>query len=111
MNFSNLAGTQEVDYYTQDDSSIYIKITDDTPCTELLDEPDGRRNIQVRIESELGDLEYVILTETDEGDNLVQVNQGIYILNWAPGEMLNINTQKFRIAQSMEASMFEHKIN
>jgi hypothetical protein len=57
------------------------------------------------------DINDLTLLQTDEGDNLVQVNQGIYILNWAPGEMLNINTQKFRIAQSMEASMFEHKIN
>jgi len=57
------------------------------------------------------DINDLTLLETDEGDNLVQVNQGIYILNWAPGEMLNINTQKFRITRTMESSMFEHKIN
>ena len=57
------------------------------------------------------DIKDLALLETEEGDNLVQVNQGIYILNWAPGEMLNINTKKFHIANSMESSMFEHKIN
>ena len=57
------------------------------------------------------DINDLTLLQTDEGDNLVQVNQGLYIINWAPGEMLNINTKKFRITRTMESSMFEHKIN
>ena len=44
--------------------------------------------------------------QTKEGDNLVLVNQGKYILNWAPGEMLNTSTtQKIQITQMMDASV------
>jgi len=57
------------------------------------------------------DINDLTLLQTDEGDNLVQVNQGKYILNWAPNELLNTPTDKFRITQIMESSMFEYKIN
>lgn len=50
--------------------------------------------------------------QTKEGDNLVLVNQGKYILNWAPGEMLNTTTaQKAQIIQTMEASVVTKKLD
>lgn len=36
-----------------------------------------------------GDITGVELAQTED-DNLVLVNQGIYVLNWAPGQLLNI---------------------
>ena len=59
--------------------------------------------------SEINDLQFV---QTKEGDNLVRVNQGKYILNWAPGEMLNTSTaQKIQITQMMDASVVTKKLD
>ena len=49
--------------------------------------------------------------QTTEGDNLVLVNQGKYILNWAPGELLNTRTSKIQITQTMDASVVTKKLN
>ena len=50
--------------------------------------------------------------QTKEGDNLVLINHGKYILNWAPGEMLNNSTaQKAQITQTMDASVITKKLN
>lgn len=56
------------------------------------------------------DINDISVLETAEGDNLVQVNQGKYILNWAPNEILNINSDKFKITRSMAGAVFAHKI-
>lgn len=59
--------------------------------------------------SDINDLQFA---QTNEGDNLVLVNQGKYILNWAPGEMLNTSTaQKAQIIQTMEASVVTKKLD
>ena len=36
-------------------------------------------------------------------DNLVQVDSGKYILNWAPGELLNINSTPITVLQSINS--------
>jgi hypothetical protein len=58
---------------------------------------------------EINDLQFA---QTSDGDNLVLVNQGKYILNWAPGEMLNTSTaQKIQITQMMNASVVTKKLD
>lgn len=46
-----------------------------------------------------------------ENDNLVQVNGGLYILNWSPGEMLNILSQDFKVKKIISSKQLEHKYN
>ena len=36
-------------------------------------------------------------------DNLVQIDHGKYILNWAPGEVLNINSTPFTVLQRINS--------
>jgi hypothetical protein len=36
-------------------------------------------------------------------DNLVQIDSGKYILNWAPGEVLNINSTPFTVLQRINS--------
>ena len=57
---------------------------------------------------EINDLQFA---QTKEGDNLVLVNQGKYILNWAPGEMLNTRTSQIKITQMMNASVVTKKLD
>jgi hypothetical protein len=49
----------------------------------------------------------VTLTQSDMG-NLVLVNQGKYILNWAPGQLLNITSQQFTIKQQLDSRALHH---
>lgn len=37
-------------------------------------------------------------------DNLVQIDDGKYILNWCPGELLNINSQQFTPLQYLNCN-------
>jgi hypothetical protein len=57
------------------------------------------------------DINDISIAETAEGDNLVLVNQGKYILNWAPNQLLNINSDKFKITKTMTDALFAKKIN
>ena len=41
-------------------------------------------------------------------DNLVLVNQGKYILNWAPGQLLNISSKKIETKKTIHASDLLH---
>lgn len=43
-----------------------------------------------------------------DNDNLVQVNDGKYILNWAPGEILNIHSTDIIIKDSIHSSRITH---
>ena len=45
------------------------------------------------------------LAQTDH-DNLVLVNQGKYILNWAPDQLLNIQSQAVQIRRQLDSSVF-----
>lgn len=49
----------------------------------------------------------ISLIETNDG-NLVQINQGKYILNWAPGEMLNIHSTPLVIKKTIDSSKLRH---
>lgn len=51
------------------------------------------------------------LAQTNEGDNLVLINQGKYILNWAPGEMLNTRTSQIKFTQMMDASVITKRLD
>ena len=51
------------------------------------------------------------LAQTAEGDNLVLVNHGKYILNWAPGEMLNTRTSQIKFTQMMNASVITKRLD
>lgn len=53
--------------------------------------------------SDIGDLCMV----RDQEDNLVLVNEGKYILNWAPGQLLNIGSSKINIKQSISSKLFD----
>lgn len=47
----------------------------------------------------------------DLGDNLVLVNEGKYILNWAPGQLLNITSTQVSIKRSVDSRAVAKKIN
>ena len=52
-----------------------------------------------------------IVDNGDSGDNLVLVNEGKYILNWAPGELLNITSKQVNIKRSVDSQAVAKKIN
>lgn len=60
---------------------------------------------------ERSDIIQVDFAETDQGDNLVLVNQGKYILNWAPNELLNNRTPQIQIVKTMSSSVVTNRIN
>jgi len=49
----------------------------------------------------------VELVETDEG-NLVLINKGKYILNWAPDEMLNIHSAHLVVKKTINSNKLRH---
>jgi hypothetical protein len=57
------------------------------------------------------DINDIQLVQTDQSDNLVLVNQGKYILNWAPRELLNKTTLQSNIARIMDSSAVHSKLN
>lgn len=57
------------------------------------------------------DIDCIELAETKEGDKLVLINQGKYILNWAPEELLNNHTLQVQIVRTMDSSAITTKIN
>ena len=46
-----------------------------------------------------------------ENDNLVLVNEGLYILNWAPRTVLNIQSQEFKIKKTISSEVLIQKYN
>ena len=49
----------------------------------------------------------ISIIETDDG-NLVQINHGKYILNWAPDEMLNIHSTHIVVKKTIDSSKIQH---
>lgn len=49
------------------------------------------------------------LVQTDH-DNLVLVEQGKYILNWATGQVLNILSHKITVRRTLDSSRFNHLV-
>jgi len=50
------------------------------------------------------------IAETDQ-DNLVLIDSGKYILNWAPGEMLNIDSNAINISKSINSDALRSFLN
>jgi len=46
-----------------------------------------------------------------ENDNLVLIDSGKYILNWAPGEIVNTNSLQENISQRIDSSALERFIH
>lgn len=58
------------------------------------------------------DITAVEITDNgDSEDNLVLVNEGKYILNWAPGQLLNITSKQVSIRRSVDSRAVTKKIN
>jgi len=55
------------------------------------------------------DIASVDLIRTKD-DNLVQVNDGKYILNWAPGQLLNIRSDRVQVVDQIPSGILHHKI-
>lgn len=58
------------------------------------------------------DITSMQLAQSQDGnDNLVLINQGKYILNWAWGEMLNISSEHINIKRVLEAEVVTKNIH
>ena len=58
------------------------------------------------------DIQDMQLAQSQDGnDNLVLINQGKYILNWAWGEMLNISSEHISIRRTLEANVVTKNIH
>ena len=55
------------------------------------------------------DIDDIQFAQTAENDSLVIINQGKYILNWAPGELLNTRTLLATITQCIDAGVVLEK--
>jgi hypothetical protein len=55
------------------------------------------------------DISDILLAQT-RNDNLVLVDSGKYILNWGPGQVLNIQSQNFHILRTVSSTQFNIKI-
>lgn len=60
---------------------------------------------------ERADLTQLELGQTEEGDFLVLVDEGKYILNWAPETVLNTTTLQTQIINKIDASVVTKKIS
>lgn len=57
------------------------------------------------------DVTEILLSENDTGDNLVLINKGKYILNWAPRQLLNITSPHVKIQRSLDVQLITKKID
>jgi hypothetical protein len=55
------------------------------------------------------DLQNAVLTEVN-GDNLVQLCQGKYILNWDPEQIVNINLSRSKVRNSVSQEQIKQQI-
>jgi len=56
---------------------------------------------------EHSEIQEFCLAQTDH-DNLVLVDEGKYILNWCPGQLLNITSQSITVRRTLPGSVFIH---
>jgi len=57
------------------------------------------------------DISDVCISEIDNNDYIVQVNNGLYTLNWNVNNVVNIKLlDKPKITRSIDSAMFAHKI-
>jgi hypothetical protein len=43
-------------------------------------------------------------------DNLVHVNQAKYIMNWCPGDIVNIRSQKNTVRRTLDSNLLQQKL-
>lgn len=55
------------------------------------------------------DIHEIAIIQTAD-DNLVQVNGGKYILNWAFGELLNNQSAELKIKKQLDSTSFKHNL-
>jgi hypothetical protein len=55
------------------------------------------------------DIDKIELASCDE-TNLVLINQGKYILNWSPEELLNISTANIKIKKTLDSEKVRYLI-
>jgi hypothetical protein len=53
--------------------------------------------------------DHIELARCDQ-DNLVRVQQGKYILNWCPGDIVNIRSQEFTVTKTLDGTLFQKKL-
>jgi len=53
--------------------------------------------------------DHVELARCDQ-DNLVRVQQGKYILNWCPGDIVNIRSQESIVTKTLDGTLFQKKL-
>lgn len=57
------------------------------------------------------DISGLSISEIDNNDYIVQVNNGLYVLNWNVDEIVNITLlENHEITQNIDSAMFVHKI-
>ena len=57
------------------------------------------------------DISGLSISEIDNNDYIVQVNNGLYVLNWNVDEIVNITLlENHEITQNIDSAMFAHKI-
>jgi hypothetical protein len=55
------------------------------------------------------DIENITITQSDKG-NLVLINHGKYILNWTPGELLNIDSTNIAITRQLTGEQLQQNL-
>jgi len=57
------------------------------------------------------DISGLCISEIDNNDYIVQVNNGLYVLNWNVDEIVNITLlENHEITKNIDSAMFVHKI-
>jgi len=57
------------------------------------------------------DISSLCISEIDNNDYIVQVNNGLYVLNWNVNEIVNITLlENHKFTKNIDSAMFVHKI-
>ena len=52
----------------------------------------------------------ICMLEIDNNDYIVQVNNGLYILNWNVNKIVNMKLEEIEITRNIDSAVFAHKI-
>ena len=56
------------------------------------------------------DLDNVCILEVDNNDYIVQVNNGLYCLNWNVNKIVNMKLEEIEVTRNIDSAVFAHKI-
>ena len=56
------------------------------------------------------DVDNVCILEVDNNDYIVQVNNGLYCLNWNVNKIVNMKLEEIEITRNIDSAVFAHKI-